>query len=170
MASGHVQFKGGKKLEKLLREAGKRGVKQVEVGFFESAKYEDGTPVAAVAAIHEFGAPSKNIPERPFFRQAVTQMQDGVATIVRSGIDAEKMVVDDQLADRVGEYAAAEVKESITQLRQPGLAASTKRARVARHGKKRGSGANPLVDTGFMRASTGWSVDSGPVKHPREGV
>ena len=156
MASGHVQFKGGKKLEKLLREAGKRGVKQVEVGFFESAKYEDGTPVAAVAAIHEFGA--KNIRERPFFRQAVTQMQDGVATIVRSGIDAEKMIVDDQLAHQVGTYAAAAVQESITALSHPGLAESTKRSRVARHGKKRGSNANPLVDTGFMRASVTYEV------------
>ena len=149
MASGHVQFKGGQRLEKLFREAGKRGVKEVTVGFFETAKYRKGTPVAAIAAIHEFGAPSKGIPERPFFRQAVTQMQDGVARIVRTGIDAEKMVVDDHLANEVGTYAAAEVKESISQLTSPPNAPST----IAQKGSS-----NPLIDIGFMRASVSYRV------------
>ena len=177
MASGHVQFKGGQRLEKLFREAGKGGVKQVEVGFFESAKYQDGTPVAAVAAMNEFGtgphtirpktkrllaftgADGKRVlarsvrhpgtQERPFFRQAVAQMQDGVAAIVRAGIDAEKMVVDDHLANEVGTYAAAEVKESISQLTSPPNAPST----IAQKGSS-----NPLIDIGFMRASVSYRV------------
>ena len=32
------------------------GNKQAKAGFFESSKYEDGTPVAYIAAIQEFGA------------------------------------------------------------------------------------------------------------------
>ena len=62
-----VQRRGGKKLQRLLREAGKGGVSGVKGGFFSTAKYDDkrGTPVAAVAAWNEFG--TETIPERPFF-------------------------------------------------------------------------------------------------------
>ena len=67
-----VKRTGGKKLQRLLREAGKGGVSGVKVGFFSTAKYEDGTPVAAVAAWNEFG--TKTIPERPFFRRALAEV------------------------------------------------------------------------------------------------
>ena len=46
-----VKRTGGKKLERLLREAGKGGVSGVKVGFFSTAKYQDGTPVAAVGRL-----------------------------------------------------------------------------------------------------------------------
>ena len=96
-----VQQRGGKKLRRLLREAGKGGVSGVKVGFFSTAKYQDGTPVAAVAAWNEFG--TKTIPERPFFRNALAESERGVSRISsQAGIDTEKMVVDEQLAGRVG--------------------------------------------------------------------
>lgn len=40
------------------------------VGWFDSSKYPDqnATPVAYVAAIHEFGSPSNGIPARPYMR------------------------------------------------------------------------------------------------------
>lgn len=40
------------------------------VGWFETAKYEDGTPVGYVAAIQELGSPARSIPPRPFMRPA----------------------------------------------------------------------------------------------------
>ena len=46
---------GSKALEKLADQIKKS---KLEVGFFESAKYPDGTPVAYVAAIQEFGNPA----------------------------------------------------------------------------------------------------------------
>src|SRR4051812_36475880 len=40
------------------------GNNEAKVGWFESAKYADGTPVAYIASIHEFGYAPKNIPPR----------------------------------------------------------------------------------------------------------
>ena len=161
-----VTKRGGDKLRRFLREAGKGGVKGIKVGFFSEAKYQDGTPVAAVAAWNEFG--TKTIPERPFFRRAVADMEDGVTKILKANIDPEKMVVDRHLADTVGAYAAGQVQESITSLREPPNAPSTiARKRKKLHGKKGTGGENPLIDTGFMGSAVGWSVDNGSVNHPR---
>ena len=154
-----VKRTGGKKLQRLLREAGKGGVSGVKVGFFSTAKYEDGTPVAAVAAWNEFG--TKTIPERPFFRRALAEVEDGVTNIIKAGIDTKKMVVDDRLAGRVGEYVAGQVQESITALKDPPNAPETvARKRKKLHGKKGvGGGENPLIDTGFMHDSVTWQVE-----------
>ena len=143
-----VQRRGGKKLQRLLREAGKGGVKGVAVGFFSTARYEDGTPVAAVAAWNEFG--TETIPERPFFRRAIAEMEGGISNIVKAGIDTKKMVVDDRVADRVGAYAQGQIQESITALKEPPNAPSTI--------KEKGS-SSPLIDTGHMRESVTWEVE-----------
>ena len=153
-----VQQRGGEKLRRLLREAAKRRDTTVEVGFFSTAKYDDkkGTPVAAVAAWNEFG--TEDIPERPFFRRALAEVEDGVTKIVKAGIDTEKMVVDDRLAGRVGAYVAGQVQESITALKEPPNAPGTVR--------QKGSN-NPLLDTVHMRNSVGWSVDGGAVQYTK---
>ena len=81
----------------------------MEVGFYSTAKYPDGTPVTNVAAWNEFGfesrkyfpvqskdgtwifikrAKPKPIPERPFFRQAVARMDDTVLLpILKDGVN-----------------------------------------------------------------------------------
>ena len=143
-----VQRRGGKKLQRLLREAGKGGVSGVKVGFFSTAKYEDGTPVAAVAAWNEFG--TETIPERPFFRRALAEAEDGIVKVLKQGIDPEKMVVDDRLAGRVGAYVQGEVQESITALKEPPNAPETVR--------RKGS-SDPLLDTGTLRNSVDWEVE-----------
>ena len=184
-----VQRRGGQRLKRLLREAGKGGVSGVKVGFFSTAKYEDGTPVAAVAAWNEFGtgphtiAPKEakvlaftgsegqtvfaksvqhpGVPERPFFRRAIAEMEDGVSKIVKSGLDPKKMVVDEQLADRVGLYAAGQVQESIVALNDPPNSPATiAQKRKKLHGKKgTGGGETPLLDTGTLRNSVSWEVE-----------
>ena len=184
-----VQRRGGKKLQRLLREAGKGGVSGVKVGFFSTVRYEDGTPVAAVAAWNEFGtgphtiAPKEakvlaftgsegqtvfaksvqhpGVPERPFFRRAIAEMEDGVSKILKSGLDPKKMVVDEQLADRVGLYAAAQVQESIVALNDPPNSPATiAQKRKKLHGKKgTGGGETPLMDTGTLRNSVSWEVE-----------
>ena len=55
MISSKVTQTGGRRIRKLLRTALKGGVGEVEVGFFSTATYPNGTPVAAVAAWNEFG-------------------------------------------------------------------------------------------------------------------
>ena len=64
-------IRGGNKIDKLIRDT-KRAQRRpmgIRIGFFASAKYQDGTPVAAVAAWHEFGAPKVRLPSRPYFPQ-----------------------------------------------------------------------------------------------------
>ena len=154
-----VKITGGKKLERFLREAGKGGASTVKVGFFSTAKYQDGTPVAAVAAWNEFG--TKTIPERRFFRQAIadSRTRRGIVNTLKNGIDPERMIVDETLADTIGAVVTGQVQESITALRNPPNSPKTIR-------RKRSS--NPLIDTGMMRASVGWSVDDGQTKYPPE--
>ena len=47
-----------------------------QVGIPSGIQYEDGTDVAFVAAIHEFGAPAANIPARPFIMPTVAEQKD----------------------------------------------------------------------------------------------
>ncbi len=143
-----VKRTGGKKLQRLLREAGKGGVSGVKVGFFSTARYEDGTPVAAVAAWNEFG--TKTISERPFFRNALAESERSVGRILQAGLDTKKMVVDEHLAGRVGAYVQGKIQDSITALKEPPNSPSTIRAKQS---------SNPLVDTGFMRDSVTWQVE-----------
>lgn len=53
-----LNWKGGDQMAKVLEDIRKRVevASQVKVGFLEGATYPDGTPVAYVAAINEFGA------------------------------------------------------------------------------------------------------------------
>ena len=51
----NVTFSGGEKIQALFKNAGKGGVKSVDVGVFAGSKYQDGTPVALVATVNEFG-------------------------------------------------------------------------------------------------------------------
>ena len=173
-----VKRTGGKKLDKFLREAGKGGVSSVKVGFFSTAKYQDGTPVAAVAAWNEFGTQPytinaksgkklaftgsdgetvfadsvqhPGIPERPFFRRAIASMEDGIGKIIEAGIDPKKGVVDNNLADTVGAYAQGEVQNSILDLKEPPNAPST----IAAKGSD-----DPLIDEGTMNQSVTWRVE-----------
>ncbi len=175
-----VQRRGGKKLQRLLREAGKGGVSGVKVGFFSTARYQDGTPVAAVAAWNEFGtgphtiAPKEakvlaftgsegqtvfaksvqhpGVPEWPFFRNALAEAERGVSNILAKGIETEKIVVDEQLAGRVGEYVQGKIRDSIIALNDPPNSPATiAQKRNKLHGKKgTGGGETPLIDTGAM--------------------
>ena len=57
------------KLAEIAREA--KSGSYVRVGFLEGSTYSDGTPVALVAAVQDFGSPRNNIPSRPFFRNMI---------------------------------------------------------------------------------------------------
>ena len=143
-----VQRRGGKKLQRLLREAGKGGVSGVKVGFFSTARYENGTPVAAVAAWNEFG--TETIPERPFFRNALAESERSVGRILQGGLDTKKMVVGEQLTGRVGAHVQGMIRDSITALKEPPNAPSTVRAKGS---------SDPLLDTGTLRNSVAWEVE-----------
>ncbi|MDR0736619.1 MAG: hypothetical protein LBF51_07295 [Zoogloeaceae bacterium] len=48
----------------------------VKVGWMESAKYPDGTPVALVASVQEYGAAAKGIAPRAFMRRTLAANED----------------------------------------------------------------------------------------------
>lgn len=119
--------------------------KNLEVGFFEVSKYENGVYVASVASFNEYG--TANIPPRPFFRNAVAKnskkWNDILTNELRNSVDVELAY------HRVGEVAKGDIVESIMQTNTPPNSPLT----IA---KKKSS--KPLVDTSFMRSSVNYKV------------
>ena len=117
-----------------------------QVGFPSGINYEDGTSVAYVAAIQEFGAPAAGIPARPFMQPTVREKKDYWTKVIQSQIPKVvlgKMTAFDVL-DMVGIVAAADIQTKISSIYSPPNAPST----LARK-----NGTKPLVDTGLMLAS-----------------
>ena len=137
--------KGGKKLEATLAKAEQARRKSVKAGFFSSAEYDDGTKVATVAAIQEFGLAGN--PERPFFRQAIAELERTLPRQLRGLVNPETMDVDAATAARIGEFAVQTIRDRIVALRDPANAETT---------IKRGD--NPLVDSGQMLAATDYET------------
>ena len=141
---------GGTKLEQALSDLARRVARPatLSVGFFERSSYPDGKPVAMIAAIMEFGAPSRGIPPRPFFRNMVAaksgEWPAAIAGLLRAnGMDAVRAL------EAAGQRIAGQLQESINQTNSPPLAAST----IARKGH-----AKPLISTGRMWNAVGHEV------------
>ena len=117
-----------------------------QVGFPSGINYEDGTSVAYVATIQEFGAPEVRIPPRPFMRPTVAAHKREWSKLIAKGIPQVvigKMTAFDVL-DLVGIKAAADIQTTIASIYSPPNSPATI--------KRKGS-AKPLVDTGLMVAS-----------------
>lgn len=118
-----------------------------------TARYPDGTPVAAVAAWNEFGTERQgqpHVPERPFFRNAIRAGAPKVVDVVKENLDPKTLVFDRRVAGKVGQVLVGEIRREITNLRVPENAPAT----VTRKGSS-----NPLIDTGQMRSSATYRVD-----------
>ena len=123
-----------------------------QIGFPSGANYEDGTSVAYVATIQEFGAPAVNIPPRPFMRPTVTQQKDTWVKILAQDVPKValgKMSAFDAL-DKVGIVAASDIQTTISKVYSPPLKPATIRAKGS---------AKPLIDTGLMLASVSNAVN-----------
>lgn len=159
-------------LEELARKLGT--AKVVRAGFTERAKYPDGTPVAVAAAANNFGAPKKGIPPRPFFSNAIAQNKPIWGK--RLGMELRAAGMDSREAlERMGSVMAGNIAESLVELNAPALSPVTLLLRerfptrvgmtfgdvmAARRdvasgkvSKLTGTGAKPLVWTGFMLQS-----------------
>lgn len=51
-------------------------------GIDSTSKYEDGTSIALVAMVHEYGSPSRGIPARPLFRPTRQKMLKNIGKFV----------------------------------------------------------------------------------------
>ena len=121
-----------------------------KTGWFESAHYPDGTAVAYVATIHEFGTP--RIHARPFMRPAVAghggewmeALADGARASLNGGPSPEAVL------EIVTLQAAGNVAEKIAAVTSPPLKPVT---------VKRKGFAKPLIDTGQMMQSVTGKVE-----------
>lgn len=136
-----------------LRKRFAAGRHQVNVGFpgGEDHGGSDLT-VAQVARIHEFGAPSAGIPERPFLRVAIDKNRGKYVRINREsvlGMSSGRLSMEQALG-RLGVAAKADVQVEIT----TGNFAPLKPETIARKGSSK-----PLIDSGQMRQSVTWEIE-----------
>lgn len=105
---------------------------QGKVGWFESAHYPDGPPVAYVATIHEFGAPAAGIPPRPFMRPAVAEFGASWIALMAQGTKAvlTGAYTASQVLEMVTLKAAGDVAKKIQAVTDPPLSQTTL---IARH-------------------------------------
>lgn len=148
--------------------------REVLVGFPEDTTGRDDTEDlditnAALAYIHDNGAPEQNIPARPFMVPAMTEVQDDLADefekVARAVLKHRNPAIVDVALTRVGMMAELAIKKKINEGIPPPLSEWTLRDR-ARRGRKgakmelearaRGDSpstqlAKPLIDTAQMR-------------------
>lgn len=133
-------------LDKLKAKAIDLSKAHVKVGVLASKggnADHDGIAMIELAAIHEYGSPAANIPERSFIRSAFAKKTELNAFVTKLA----KAIVDGKLDARralhmLGTWAAAKVKKNITERDIP---PPLKPKTIAR--KK---STKPLVDTGRL--------------------
>jgi hypothetical protein len=123
-------IKGGSKFIGWLNQLKNKLLKEkvLQVGFMENAKYPDGTSVAMVAAIQEYGAPRANIPPRPYFRNMIAakhkEWGPAIAGLLKQhNYDASATLLE------AGDHIAEQLKQSIRDTNSPPLKPATIRAR-----------------------------------------
>jgi hypothetical protein len=140
-----AKITGGKKFNAAMRDLSRklsRGDVRLRVGFLEKATYPNGTPVAMIAAINEYGRPPVQ-PPRPFFRNMITAKKDEWPAAVAGVMKANDLDIAKTL-DIVGAAIAGQLRQSIVDLVSPPLAPST----IRRKGFDK-----PLIDTSVMLKS-----------------
>ena len=138
---------GGEKIKAIMAQAEKQRRSKIKVGIFPESEYEDGTKTAEVGAIQEFGDPQDGIPERPYFRQAVAEIERDLPKQMRGIIDPKTMEISERNAARIGRYAAGVIRERIRAIKNPPNAPAT----LARK-----NGDNPLIDRGELHDAIDW--------------
>jgi len=125
--------------------------RSVNVGIPAGPAESDGTPLALIAAVHEYGAPEHGIPERPFLRAAINENRAKYARLSQQALldEARGQATPAQALGQLGEAAAGDVKNKITHGPFAPLAPATI--------KRKGS-AKPLIDTGNLRQSVTWEI------------
>jgi hypothetical protein len=155
-------------LQRALKELDAR---EVKVGWFKSARYPDGTFVAYIAAIMEFGYAPKGIPPRLGLRELIeakqgewSQVAERLAKATFNGASAGDML------DVLGGKVAGDIQKRISDVVEPPLAESTLKNRASRMhipvADLSGTGAKPLVEPvmkgggsgGLLLASVQWLV------------
>ena len=150
----HVE---GVKLDKIIKRLSERVVK---VGYFPNSVYEDGTPVAYIAATHEYGSVIKRIPPRPTLSPALEKEREQNIESIKRGFNSAvegRMNIDDVLEQLALSSSGAVVRE-ISSLTDPPLSPYTIEQRKKKHHAGKASN-KPLVDSGIMIQSVNGIVE-----------
>lgn len=178
-----ASFTGGDRLRARLDEIAKSldNGGTLRAGFLEGATYPDGTSVAMVAAIQEYGAPAAGIPPRPYFRPTISGHSEEWGDLIASQLPAANYDAGKALKV-VGEQIKGELQEAIASVDSPPLSDVTlmlrkmksedqnlvvtgrtvgEAARRVAEGEAIGSvNSKPLQDTGFMKSRVDYEVQS----------
>lgn len=165
--------------EKLGRLPKQFADKQAKIGWPAGKAYPDGTPVAYIAAIQNFGVPDKSIPPRPMLKPAVAEhqsrwtriMQEFIRRVAQGDMDGFDAM------ENVGRVAAMDLQATIAKIDDPELSPITVLLRKWRKagrtitgktvgeaaaaidaGESPGSDNKPLNDTGYLIASVAHGV------------
>lgn len=136
-----VQGPGAKRLNALIKGAGDKDGK---VGYFESARYEDGTPVAYVAIIQELGSPANNIPPRSFMRTTTLEKRRSWAELAKRGAQLvlKGEITPYQAMLGLVTQAKGDVQAKIAAIQDPPLSPITLALRKVKLGRVPGLGPN----------------------------
>jgi hypothetical protein len=110
-----------------------------------------GLKVGEIGAVHEFGAPEANIPERSFIRTTVDISQEEIKRIQHRVADKYFMgkLQLAQALNQIGLFVQGKIRSRISAGIPPPNAPST----IARKGSSK-----PLIDKGHLRASVDYEV------------
>lgn len=153
MAKSKVEIKKHPKkaisrLEKIAKELNS-GDDSVKAGLPRgSNNYPDGTSVIMVGAVHEFGSPSRGVPERSYLRSTIEGNRSKYADTMK-GIGAriaKGEISKSEGLQLLGLILQTDIKDKIIDLKSPSL--------TYRDG-------NPLVDTGHLVESITFQVGDG---------
>ena len=105
--------------------------KELEVGWFESAKYPDGVPVAYVMSIQEYGSIARAIPPRPFFMPTIESKREEWTTLTNNFASAiiSGRFTPEQALNNLGVTISADVRGTINNIREPPLSPRSLRQR-----------------------------------------
>lgn len=146
----HRQYAGG--VQGLLQRIQDLGQPKVYIGIPSSNNAREGeSNNATIAAIHELGAPSRNIPARPFLiltmetnaKKYVMLMAQGFKTALENKASA------DEVYEKIGVVASDDVKDYIVNGSFTPLSQKTIDAKGS---------SKPLIDTSEMRNSIHYKV------------
>lgn len=115
-----ITLKGGEALDRRLEMIARKVAKPwaVRVGFPEGERYEDGTPVAQIAAIQNFGAPAAGIPARPFFSNMIAEKSGSWGEALANRLKALDWDIRAAL-DQMGRGIAGQLETSIRNMDSP---------------------------------------------------
>ena len=128
----------------------------VEAGYFRGVKGRVRTDqrkrpdLAVIAAVHEYGAPSRNIPARPFVTQGIEMNRDRIFRRAQESIAAALRARDPRPHFAlVGNEMRTAIQDGI----ERGTFAPLDPKTIERKGSSK-----PLIDTGDLYNRVGWRV------------